>query len=330
VTLRSRWAAWRERWQRWRHPPSPAGRWIEGHGFSWHGIVHFRPWVFPRRRYRLYVPRGWSKAVAAPLIVLIHGCRQTAEEFARGTRIAEAADRSGALVLMPDQKDGANPWRCWNWFDGRTAAGKGEAAIVAAMIRKTLRKYPAGSERAVVAGLSSGAALATVMGVRHPRLVRRVFSHSGLACGAASSAFIAMTVMRRGPDTDVAAIAAEARHETDGLRVAIVVVQGSTDDVVARLNAETIARQYLVLNGREVPPGGNAALPPPDKTLREAPSAERLVHTHEWHLAGQPIVRLVQVGHLAHAWSGGDGALPFNDPAPPDATTLLLEWACAP
>jgi poly(hydroxyalkanoate) depolymerase family esterase len=307
--------------------PAPAGRWIEGRAFAWRGLIGFRPWVFPRRRFRLYVPGSWNRSAAAPLLVLVHGCRQTPEEFARGTRIEAAAERAGLLVLMPDQKDSANPYRCWNWFDRRTAAGKGEAAIVAAMIRKVARRFGADRSRITVAGMSSGAALSAVLGVRFPQLVRGVFTHSGLACGAAASAFTALTVMRRGPEADVAAIAREARGTADGdVRVALTVVHGGDDDVVARLNAEALARQYLALNGVGVPPGANSTLPEPQRTRRDA-GAPHAVRTREWDRDGRAVVRVVDVAGLGHAWSGGDAALPFNDAAPPDATAMLVAMA---
>ncbi|HET6802878.1 MAG TPA: PHB depolymerase family esterase, partial [Casimicrobiaceae bacterium] len=121
------WARAKEWIRRLFGRPLAPGRWLEGHAFSWHGILGYRPWVFPRRHFRLYVPRGWSRAKRTPLVVLIHGCKQSPDEFARGTRIAAAADRAGFLVLMPDQKDSANSYRCWNWFDHRTAGGTGEA-----------------------------------------------------------------------------------------------------------------------------------------------------------------------------------------------------------
>src|SRR5512134_1604868 len=91
------WTRVKSAFARWfRRPPRP-GRWVEGHATSLHGLVWFRPWVFPRRRFRLYLPRGFSLAKRAPLIALIHGCRQTPEEFARGTRIEALADRLGTL-----------------------------------------------------------------------------------------------------------------------------------------------------------------------------------------------------------------------------------------
>ncbi|HEX4886401.1 MAG TPA: PHB depolymerase family esterase [Casimicrobiaceae bacterium] len=331
VAQQSWWRGWLERVRGLLHPPAAAGRWVDGHAFSLHGLVGFRPWVFPRRRYRLYLPKGWSRAKAAPLVALIHGCRQSAEDFARGTRIEDAADRTGVVVLMPHQKDGANPWRCWNWFDRRTADGRGEAAIVAAMVRKVAGKHGIDRERIVAAGMSSGAALAAAIGLHHPALVRGVFAHSGIACGAAASAFTALTVMRRGPETDVAAIARTARAAATGAPpVALFVVQGGDDDTVSKLHADALARQYLAFNGLDVPPGANTTLPEPAATARDMPAPDRLVRTREWQRDGLTLVRVVDVAGVGHAWSGGDASLPFHAPGPPDATALLVDWAVAP
>jgi poly(hydroxyalkanoate) depolymerase family esterase len=307
-----------------RRRPAPA-RWLDGHASAWRGFLAFRPWVWPRRAYRLYLPAGFANHDAA-LLVLVHGCRQTADDLARGTRITALADELGAVVLMPHQKDAANPERCWNWFDGPTAAGRGEAAIVAAMIRKVRRRYDIDPARVCVAGLSAGAALATTIGVRHPSLVASVFSHSGLACAAASSVFTAITVMRRGPDNDVTAAAMDTRSEGVDVRVPVLVVQGKDDAVVAPRNAGAIARQYLALNGVEVPAGAETTLPAPDVDRTDAATLPYTMRTREWRRDQRVVVRLVEVDNLGHAWAGGDPAVPFNDSAAPDATAMLGRW----
>jgi poly(hydroxyalkanoate) depolymerase family esterase len=259
--------------------------------------------------------------------VLLHGCRQTAAELAQGARIAPMADAIGALVLMPDQADAANPYRCWNWFDARTVAGKGEAAIVAAMIRKVRHRRRIDLRRLVVGGMSAGGALAAVVGVRYPRLVGGVFVHSGLAAGAAASDFSALSVMRRGPDNDVAAFAREARRVSRSTAlVPLLVLQGNRDDVVAARNAAALARQYLAFNGVDVPPGSESTLPPADRDERDGADVRRMTRTREWQRDGLPLVRLVEMDGLGHAWCGGDATLPFNQAGPPDATALLGEW----
>lgn len=308
-----------------RRKPAP-GRWIEGSAFSWHGFIGFRPWVLPRRHYRTYLPRGFRRRAGAPLIVLIHGCRQSADEFARGARIEALADRLSVVVLTPDQNDGANPIRCWNWFDARTAAGRGEAAIVAAMLGEVQRRYRIDPARTLVAGMSSGASLAAVLGIRHPSLLRSVVTHSGIAAGAAASAFTAISVMGRGPETDIAAIATAARRATGGKSlVTLLAIQGLADDVVASRHGASLARQYLAFNGIEVPPGAQTLLPPPDRTESDA-AALNTVHLREWQRDGRPLVRLLEIEGLGHAWSGGDPALPFNDAATPDATAMIGDW----
>jgi poly(hydroxyalkanoate) depolymerase family esterase len=323
----SLWSRFKARVGGWFGRPAPFGRWVRGGAWSLRGFIGTQPLVIPRRRFRLYVPRGWSRQAPAPLVALIHGCKQTSDEFALGTRIEALADRAGVLVLMPRQKRTANPYRCWNWFDRRTAEGMGEAAILAAMIRKVLRRYRADPARVVAAGISSGAGLAAILGVRFPGLVGGVVAHSGIACGAATSALTALAVMKRGPETDVAAIAAEARRASGtGAPVRLLVVQGSDDEVVAARNAAALARQFLALNGVDVPAGAATTLPSPDRDDRDATDLARVVRTREWSVDARPLVRLVEVEGLGHAWSGGDASLPFNDARPPDATAMLGAW----
>src|SRR5438067_13362874 len=115
--------------------------------FSWHGWLAGMPLVWPRREYLVYVPRGWSRWKRAPLLVLCHACKQTPEEIAEATRMTALADQHGWLILLPRQKESANPWHCWNWFDARTAEGKGEAAIVAAQIDEVVDDYRADARR---------------------------------------------------------------------------------------------------------------------------------------------------------------------------------------
>jgi poly(hydroxyalkanoate) depolymerase family esterase len=308
--------------------PEP-GRFESGTRGALRGWLASAPLVMPRRDYLVYVPRGHSRWRRAPLLLLLHGCRQTPEEIAAATRITATADELGWLVLLPRQKESANPWRCWNWFDSRTAAGNGESAILLAQLDAVRSTYRADAERVVVAGMSAGGALAAALALQHANVVRGVFVHSGLACGAASAPVTAMNVMRRGPDTDVEAIARDARRRADQpLRLPLCVVHGDSDDVVAPLNAAALVRQYLRLNdhpslAREAT--AEDGLPPPDRESRETLEG-RVVHTRDWCDASRLVVRYVSVAGLGHAWSGGDAAYPYNDAAPPPATEILARF----
>ena len=309
--------------------PEP-GRFESGSKFSMHGVVGTAPFVWPSRDYLVYVPAGRPRFRRAPLLVLLHGCKQTPEEFAQGSRIAAFADRTGCVVLLPRQKEHANPWRCWNWFESRTAAGKGEAAIVAAQIRRVRRRYRIDRTRVLAAGISAGGALAAVLGVRYPGLVRGVAVHSGLACGAARSVMTALEVMQRGPDRDVEAIAGEARAAAAPreVRVPLLAVHGAEDRVVAPRNAIALVRQYLRLNGHPAvdAAGDPATLPPADLERTVVHAGGRVETIREWRRDGRLVARHVEIAGLGHAWSGGDAQLAWHDAAPPEATALVGDF----
>ena len=330
--MRELWSRIKDRVARLFQREVAPGR-FEAHAkFSWHGWIGAAPFVWPRREYLVYIPRGWSRWRRAPLLVLCHGCKQSPEEIAEASRIAALADREGWLVLLPRQKESANAWRCWNWFDSRTVDGVGEAAIVAAQIEAVAGHYRADPRRVVVAGMSAGGALAAVMGLKHPGLVRGVVVHSGLACGAAASAVTALGVMMRGPETDVERVAEESRRAASGdaLPVPLLAIHGEQDGVVAPRNTVALVRQYLRFNGHPAvttPLVSVTALPVADAESRATGDDGRMVTTREWHGNGRLLARFVSIGALGHAWSGGDERFPYNDPAPPDATAMIAAFA---
>jgi poly(hydroxyalkanoate) depolymerase family esterase len=310
----------------------PPGRFESGAKFALAGWLSTHPLLWPRREYLVYVPRGWSRWRRAPLLVLCHGCKQTPEEIAQATRIAALADQERWLVLLPRQKREANPWGCWNWFDRRTAEGKGEAAIVAAQIDEVARRYRVDRRRIVVAGMSAGGALAAALGVHHAEHARAVAIHSGLACGAAASPVSAVAVMKHGPDADVLKIAADARvaAPVDALPVPLLAIHGERDNIVDPRNAIALVRQYLRLNGHaavDAAPSSDPVLPAADHETQETVAGGRVVTTREWRVNGHLVVRYVAVAGLGHAWTGGDPSFPFNDALAPDAAALIVGFA---
>jgi poly(hydroxyalkanoate) depolymerase family esterase len=307
--------------------PSAPGYYVKGTKFAWGGRLAAAPLLWPSREFLLYVPRGYGGWTRRPLVVLIHGCKQSPEEIAAGSRIEALADRHGWLVLMPRQTSKGNPWSCWNWFDTATAAGHGEAAIVVAQVRSVRRGYRIHPRRIFVAGMSAGGALAAALGVNHPEMFAGVFIHSGLASGAASGPASAIKVMSQGADTDSQQIGSRARAAAGGaVRLPLLAIQGESDTVVAQANAFQLVRQYLALNGRAAIEGAPDQRPPPDFESIVPLDEGRSMTIAEYRDGRRVTARLVQVPRLGHAWSGGDPAYPFNDASPPDATALLGEF----
>ncbi|MEP7083651.1 MAG: PHB depolymerase family esterase, partial [Betaproteobacteria bacterium] len=153
------------------------------------------------RAYRLYVPASYcgEGAQPVPVIMMLHGCTQSPEDFALGTRMNALSDEHGFLVIYPAQPSQANPSKCWNWFNAADQVrGRGEPALLSGIARAVAADYRVDCNRIYVAGMSAGAAMAVVLGETYPELFAAVGAHSGLAYGAAHDVSSAMAAMQGG------------------------------------------------------------------------------------------------------------------------------------
>jgi poly(hydroxyalkanoate) depolymerase family esterase len=263
------------------------------------------------RAYKLYVPSRHDGP--RPLIVMLHGCTQSADDFAAGTRMNFVAEEHGCFVAYPEQPSAANAQRCWNWFKGSDQQrGSGEPALIAGITHQIMADYAIDPRRIYVAGLSAGGAAAAIMGETYPDLYAAVGVHSGLACGAARdlpSAFAAMS--GNGP------VRAGTRVSTRNVQVAAhdvptIVFHGDRDTTVhPRNGAEVIARA-----------GGDV------RVLSEPQAAQKGKFTRSVRrdASGRSVLELWEIHGAGHAWSGGSSAGSFTDPSGPDATREMLRF----
>lgn len=255
------------------------------------------------RGYVLHLPQGRTDAPVG-LIVMLHGCKQNPEDFARGTGMNALADAQGFAVLYPAQSRRANVQGCWRWYeDAHQQADSGEPAIIAALTRKIIGDHDIPADRVFVAGLSAGAAMAVVMGQTYGDMFAAVGAHAGLPYGAAhdaGSAFAAMggAPQLRGPDRPKRTI---LFHGTDDKTVHL-----SNSDAIARAqvaSAEMRRISEVVDNARLTARR--------DITL----DAQNLAVLEQWTVAG-----------LGHHWSGGSDQGSYTDPEGPDASAAMVRF----
>ncbi|WP_119155996.1 alpha/beta hydrolase family esterase [Caldimonas tepidiphila] len=271
-----------------------------------------------RRRYRLYLPPG--PAAARPLLVLLHGCKQDPEDFAAGTRMNELAREHGVCVLYPEQSRRANPMRCWNWFQPRhQQRGQGEPALLAGLVEAVLAQHGLDARRTWVAGLSAGGSMAAILAQRYPERFAALGVHSGLPCGSAHDVSSAFSVMREGVPSPHAPIsrlhgAAQPLHAP---RLPTIVFHGDADDTVHPRNGRALVEAAL-------PPGALAQVEH-GRSLH----GRRYTRTVFRDAGGTPRVEHWELHSGGHAWSGGDAAGSYTDPAGPEASRELLRFFLA-
>ncbi len=283
--------------------PRASARAFRNDSFEWEGA---------RWPFRLYVPSGIGDE-PLPLVVLLHGCTQTATDFALGTAMNAQAELAKCYVLYPEQLQKANHSRCWNWFEpANQKRDTGEAGMIAALTRQTLGRRQVDPSRVYVAGLSAGGAMASILGALYPDLFAAVGVHSGLPCGAAWDIPSAFSAMRSGPPA-----AAPAGRLPP---VATIVFHGTADRTVHPDNGERIAQaavKAVQFHGRPLERR---------ESTEEGAGARPALRTRYLADDGTPWVEHWEIDAGTHGWSGGDTAGSHTDPRGPSATAAMMAF----
>jgi poly(hydroxyalkanoate) depolymerase family esterase len=259
-----------------------------------------------RRSYRLYIPSSY-RGQALPLVVMLHGCTQSPEDFAAGTRMNELAEELGFFVAFPRQTRAANASKCWNWFSAADQQrDRGEPSLIAGITRQIMADVAVEPGRVFVAGLSAGGAAAAIMGATYPDLYAAVGVHSGLACGAARDVSSAFAAMKRGGVPTSAA---------SGSVVPTIVFHGDGDTTVNPVNGDQVIAQAKA--------GANLHLA---VSRGETPGGIGYVRTIQSDEGGRPVLEQWVLHGAGHAWSGGSPAGSYTEPRGPDASREMMRF----
>ena len=280
-----------------------AGDWIPGVALGLTGA----------RRFCLYRPPDVTFGERLPLMVMLHGCGQTADSFAHSTQMNRLAARERFMVLYPEQDRLANAKGCWNWFDTDTGRAQREAALILKAIDQVCLMHSADRQRVAITGLSAGASMAALTVTRYPQRFQAVVMHSGIPPGTAHSAMSAIRAMHGGEGT--APLVAEGQT-SKGAWPPLLVIHGSSDSVVSVHNAKAAVQIWSDASGAQ------AGL------LRNVQRGNRHpTLVTDFKCGAATVATLVEVNKLGHAWSGGAKKQAFADAQGPDASRMAWMFA---
>ena len=268
------------------------------------------------RPYKLFVPSGYRAGVPVPLIVMLHGCTQSPDDFAAGTRMNDAAEAHTCLVAWPEQIKAANIGKCWNWFIvADLSRDTGEPSLIAGITRQIMRDFAVDPNRVYVAGLSAGGAAAAIMGAAYPDLYAAIGVHSGLPCGAARDMASAMSAMKRGGHGAVSHGIPGGRTGMTRRAIPAIVFHGGGDTTVNPRNGDAVVSQLE-----------SAAAPWRRVEDGHVPGGHAWRRTSHVDAQDRPLIEYWEVRGAGHAWSGGSPAGSYTDPRGPDATKEMLRF----
>ncbi len=256
--------------------------------------------------FHLYVPASAAPASGRPLVLMLHGCTQEAQDFARGTRMNVEAESIGALVLYPTQPRAANQNGCWNWFRAEDQhASAGEPALLLAMVQQVMATHNVDKRRVYVAGLSAGGAMAALMAREFPQVFAAAGVHSGLAAGAAQNMMGALSAMKTG-----------AKGYQGGAQSAVplIVFHGDRDAAVHPRNGEQVL-SAAARGGRPQTEAGKSRDGQSYTRTVVHSSSNGAVQAEHWLLHG-----------AGHAWSGGDARGSHTSAAGVNASHEMLRF----
>ncbi|WP_428412553.1 extracellular catalytic domain type 1 short-chain-length polyhydroxyalkanoate depolymerase [Pararhizobium sp.] len=210
------------------------------------------------------------------LVVVLHGCTQTASVYDHGSGWSRLADDYGFAVLFPQQTRSNNANTCFNWFvPGDTGRDRGEAASIRQMIEAAALRYNIDRSRIFITGLSAGGAMANVMLATYPEVFAGGAIIAGLPYGTATTIPEAFDRMRGHGTPDAKTLQSLLRNASvhKGPWPAISVWQGTRDVTVVPSNAGSIIDQW--------------------RGVHEVPQKADLIETVD--------------GHIRQAWKSSDG-----------------------
>jgi poly(hydroxyalkanoate) depolymerase family esterase len=278
------------------------------------------------RSYKLYIPSGYH-GQPLPLVVMLHGCTQNPDDFAAGTRMNAIAEEKQCFVVYPAQAQSANGSKCWNWFKAvDQKRDQGEPSIIAGITREIINTYDIDAGQVYIAGLSSGGAMAVIMGTTYPDLYAAVGIHSGLPYASAHDLPSALAAMKGGMQADGKRSMRAQQVQSHLKDIPVIVFHGDRDTTVHPRNAEQVITQVIPQkagHGADTAHTGNKSGTVHKGRATDGHAYTRTVYEDN---GGQAIAEHWLIHGAGHAWAGGSSNGSYTDAQGPDASVEMMRF----
>lgn len=300
--------------------------WIDGRARAAGGMRNFKVWM----------PGTLEADHARPLVMLLHGCTQDAEDVAEISGMNQIAEKNQFLVVYPEQSRLANLMKCWNWFHPQhQTRDAGEPSILAAVVEQVCCSHKVDPDRIYIVGVSAGAAMASILAATYPDLFAAVAIIAGAEYKAAITVAEGFAAMKRGgPDPILQGqLAFEAMRvglaHKKKRRMPAIVIHGTADDRVAPVNAEQAIAQWSETNACLAAECGENGFALTDRvTVGEVPDG----YAYQKHVYveanGGLLMEKWLVQGLGHAWPGSPRPSKYGDSKGPNASAEIWRFFC--
>jgi poly(hydroxyalkanoate) depolymerase family esterase len=277
--------------------------------------------------YRGYVPTSYNPSNPVPLVVALHGCTESADQFRQLTRWDQLAEVKGFIVVFPEQTKDNNQFTCWNWFQqAHMQRGSGEPALIAGVTQRVEQQYTINPHHVYVAGFSAGGAMASVMAATYPDL----YAAAGIGDGCEYAATAACAGYK-GTDPTSAGQQAYQAMGSYARAMPVIAFQGDQDNIVPPANGQQLVEQWMVTDS--MADGGSAnsgtsffgSTPAKVSYGQVQNGRSYTVNTYN-DSHGNERIQYWLVRGMSHAWSGGCGCEQYSDPAGPDETSAMYAF----
>ena len=299
--------------------------------------------------YVVYTPLNYRAGTPVPLLIMLHGCTQSAADFAAGTQMNLVAEEHNFIVVYPQQVRKNNSLYCWNWFDlANQSRDHGEPAMIVGIVQDmqpiglhSNEEQPSGlaapgvagfspaiEDVAGLAGISAGAAMSVILGATYPDIFAAIGIHSGFEYQALKSHRGALTISKRGgPDPLQQGLAAYEAMGSYARIVPTIVFHGTKDTVINITNGDQVVQQWMqtdMLASHDTYVAVFNA--PATATTYKIPTGYAYT-VYTWQNSrGKTIQEYWKVNGLGHAWSGGNSSGSYTDSRGPSASEALYAF----